>query len=197
MFSEDEIHQARAVPVLEIAERHGAKLRREGRELIGACPRCGGSDRFALWPAKNIWHCRGCRTGGGAIALEIHLGGGAFVDSVKTLIGKDAGTPTDASRRRMRSRGARGGTARRGRRGGAQRQQRSEDPRAPAADRKHAGRSLSARCPQDRCQPLGDQASAGGRRGARWCERICFWQPKPARSSTSSTTSGSAQSSGF
>ena len=32
MFSEDEIHQARAVPVLEIAERHGAKLRREGRE---------------------------------------------------------------------------------------------------------------------------------------------------------------------
>ena len=137
--------------------------------MIGACPRCGGSDRFALWPAKNIWHCRGCGTGGDAIALEIHLSGGAFVDAVKTLIGKDAGTPNrrqptsdevEARRAREAER-----TPGRGRRGGAQRQQRSEDPRAPAADRRHAGRSLSARRPQDRCEPLGDQASVGGCRG--------------------------------
>jgi hypothetical protein len=31
MFTEDELDQARAVPVLEIAERHGARLRRTGR----------------------------------------------------------------------------------------------------------------------------------------------------------------------
>jgi DNA primase len=92
MFSEDELAQARAVSVLEIAERHGAKLRREGRELVGGCPHCGGSDRFAIWPNKNIWNCRGCGTGGDAIALEMHLCGGSFVDAVKTLIGEDAGT---------------------------------------------------------------------------------------------------------
>jgi phage/plasmid primase-like uncharacterized protein len=96
MFTEDELHQARAVPVLEIAERHGARLKRSGHELVGACPVCGGVDRFALLPAKNIWNCRGYG-GGDAIALEMHLGGGSFVDAVRTLIGKDAGT----SRRRQ------------------------------------------------------------------------------------------------
>jgi len=91
VFSEDELHQARSVSVVEIAQRHGAKLRREGRELIGGCPVCGGSDRFALWPAKNLWHCRGCSKGGDAIALEMHLSGSRFFDAVRTLIGKDAG----------------------------------------------------------------------------------------------------------
>jgi putative DNA primase/helicase len=92
VFSEDELHQARSVSVVEVAQRHGAKLRREGRELIGACPRCGGDDRFAVWPAKNLWHCRGCGTGGDVIALEMHLSGSRFFDAVRTLIGKDAGT---------------------------------------------------------------------------------------------------------
>ena len=88
MFSEDELHQARSISVVEVAQRHGAKLRREGRELIGACPRCGGDDRFAVWPAKNIWHCRGCGVGGDSIKLEQHLSGSRFFDAVRTLIGK-------------------------------------------------------------------------------------------------------------
>jgi hypothetical protein len=93
MFTEDELHQARSISVVEIAERHGAKLRKEGRELVGPCPleRCG-DNRFAIRPDKNIWNCRGCGTGGDAIALEMHLSGGSFVDAVKTLIGEDAGT---------------------------------------------------------------------------------------------------------
>ena len=94
MFTEDELRQARAVPVLEIAERHGARLEKSGRELVGPCPCCGGhQDKFAVWPAKNIWHCRGIGAGGNAIALEMHLSGSSFVDAVKALIGKDAGTP--------------------------------------------------------------------------------------------------------
>ena len=92
MFSEDELHQARSVSVVEVAQHHGAKLRREGRERNGACPRCGGVNRFAVWPAKNIWNCRGCGTGGDAIKLEMHLSGSRFFDAVRTLIGRDAGT---------------------------------------------------------------------------------------------------------
>jgi hypothetical protein len=94
MFTEDELDEARLVSAVEVAQRRGAQLRREGRELIGGCPRCGGVDRFAVWPAKNIWHCRGCGTGGDPIALEMHLSGGSFIDAVKALIGEDAGTPT-------------------------------------------------------------------------------------------------------
>ena len=92
MFSEDELHQARAVSVLEIAERHGAKLRKQGAEHHGACPVCGGHDRFMVWPSKNRWHCRGCGVGGDAIAFEMHVSGSSFADAVRTLIGEDAGT---------------------------------------------------------------------------------------------------------
>ena len=95
MFSEDELHEARSISVVEIAERHGANLKKQGRELVGPCPVCGGrEDKFAVWPDKNIWNCRGLGAGGGAIDLEMHLSGNSFVDAVKTLIGGDAGTPT-------------------------------------------------------------------------------------------------------
>ena len=88
MFTEDELAQARARSALEIAEEHGAKLKKSGRERVGACPVCGGVDRFAIWPDKNIWHCRGCSTGGDAIALERHLSGCSFPEAVEALIGK-------------------------------------------------------------------------------------------------------------
>ena len=43
--------------------RHGA------REWSAPCPRCGGSDRFRIWPARGRWFCRGCDQAGDAIAL--------------------------------------------------------------------------------------------------------------------------------
>lgn len=96
MFTEDELAQARAVPVLEITKspRHGAKLKRSGKQYEGACPHCGGDDRFWVVPSLNVAGCRGCDFRGDAIALEMHLSGGSFVEAVRALIGKDAGTPT-------------------------------------------------------------------------------------------------------
>jgi hypothetical protein len=91
-FSEDELQQARTVPVLEIAERYGARLKKSGAELVGPCPHCGGVDRFSIRPDKNIWNCRGCAKGGDAIALEVHLSGASFPEAVRTLIGQDART---------------------------------------------------------------------------------------------------------
>ena len=54
MFSEDELHQARAVSVLEIAERHGAKLKSSGSRTNGPCPVCGGDDRFSVVAQPNV-----------------------------------------------------------------------------------------------------------------------------------------------
>jgi Toprim domain/CHC2 zinc finger len=93
VFTEDELAQARAVPVLKIAEDHDAKLKKSGRDHVGPCPACGGVDRFAVWPKENVWNCRGYG-GGDAIALEMHLSGSSFVDAVRALIGQDAGTLT-------------------------------------------------------------------------------------------------------
>ena len=39
-------------------------LRRQGRELVGPCPSCGGIDRFAVKPVEGgaaVIHCRQCK----------------------------------------------------------------------------------------------------------------------------------------
>jgi hypothetical protein len=93
VFTQDELDRARATPVLEIAERHGARLKRSGKQHEGPCPVCRcGDDRFWVVPSLNVAGCRGCDFRGDAIALEMHLSGSSFVDAVRTLIGKDAGT---------------------------------------------------------------------------------------------------------
>jgi putative DNA primase/helicase len=94
VFTEDERHQVRAVPVLDIAERHGARLKKSGRERVGPCLVCGGHDRFAIHLDKNIWNCRGCGKGGDAIDLEMHLTGCSFVEAVETLTGESKSTTT-------------------------------------------------------------------------------------------------------
>ena len=48
MFSQDELHQARSVPALKVAERHAAKLKKSGAEWMGPCPHCGGVDRLGI-----------------------------------------------------------------------------------------------------------------------------------------------------
>lgn len=65
----------------------GIPLRREGAELVGPCPRCGGKDRFQVNMRKRLWLCRGCGTGGDAIDLMRHLEGLDFRAAVERLAG--------------------------------------------------------------------------------------------------------------
>jgi hypothetical protein len=41
-----------------VVAKFGLQLRRQGRELVGPCPTCGGRDRFAVNPSKQLWNCR-------------------------------------------------------------------------------------------------------------------------------------------
>ena len=79
---------ARNVPIEAELARRGHRLKRVGRDLIGPCPACGGTDRFAVTPAKRVWCCRQCAKGGDVIALVQHIDGGEFLDAVETLAGK-------------------------------------------------------------------------------------------------------------
>src|SRR5262249_26554341 len=75
------VDQARAIDMLAVAQAHGAKLRKSGREYFGACPVCGtGDDRFAINPSKGTFLCRKCHPegGGGPIDLEMFLSGCEF-----------------------------------------------------------------------------------------------------------------------
>lgn len=64
---------AEARPIAEIADRLGIKgLSRVGQELVGPCPVCGGTDRFAIAPRQGVFNCRICAVGGGGIKLVMH-----------------------------------------------------------------------------------------------------------------------------
>lgn len=76
MTTRDEwIEDARRADIVEVAERLGAKLKRQGREFVGPCPLCGGkSDKLAINPQKRIFVCgHDSGPGGDVIALVCHV----------------------------------------------------------------------------------------------------------------------------
>lgn len=77
------------------ADRQGWPLRRLGGELVGSCPVCGGSDRFAINPQRDVWNCRGCGVGGDVIFLVQHTEGLKFVAALEVLAGRSAAERRD------------------------------------------------------------------------------------------------------
>lgn len=69
MHHDERIARAKAVPIGDYLAQRGFKLGRQGKELIGPCPMCGGTDRFGVNIPENIWNCRGCAAGGDVIDL--------------------------------------------------------------------------------------------------------------------------------
>jgi hypothetical protein len=81
------IEQARRVRIEHEIARRGIRLKREGRELVGACPRCGGINRFGVNPKKQVFNCRKCIVGGDVIDLVRHIDGCTFIEAVEMLTG--------------------------------------------------------------------------------------------------------------
>lgn len=79
----DIIDRARAVPIDQVAAP--LQLRREGRELVGPCPACGGRDRFQINVRNGKWLCRA--GGNDAIGLVMHTHGLDFLGAVELLTG--------------------------------------------------------------------------------------------------------------
>lgn len=67
-----------------------------GSEHAGACPYCGGEDRFRLWldrgPRERSFWCRQCQKSGDAIELVRHLEQCSYRDACR-LLDIDPGTP--------------------------------------------------------------------------------------------------------
>src|SRR3954454_16738113 len=84
-----DIDRARAVAVADIAAERSFILKKCGQELCGACPKCGGTDRFSISIRKGAFLCRQChpKGGGDAIAFVQFLDGIGFRAAVETLTG--------------------------------------------------------------------------------------------------------------
>jgi hypothetical protein len=83
-----QLERARAVPIeMEIARR-GIVLK--GRiDQCGACPVCGGKDRFSINLRKQVFYCRYCDVGGDVIAMVQHIDGCTFAEAIQTLTGDE------------------------------------------------------------------------------------------------------------
>ena len=70
---------------------------KRGAEFAGACPGCGGEDRFCIWPEQNngqgSYSCRGCECAGDAIQFLIDFEGMRFGEAQKAITGENAYTP--------------------------------------------------------------------------------------------------------
>jgi phage/plasmid primase-like uncharacterized protein len=90
MIAADLIERARDADLLATAQALGARLKRVTRtELAGPCPVCNGTDRFSVNVKQQVWHCRGCAKGGGAISLVSHVRELNFRQAVAFLTGEN------------------------------------------------------------------------------------------------------------
>lgn len=86
---EEWIAEAKRVDLTAWAVKREPAIRRNGRDLVGPCPGCGGEDRFSISIQKNVWFCRkfdGGR-GGDVIALACHVENVDFIGACEVLTG--------------------------------------------------------------------------------------------------------------
>jgi hypothetical protein len=78
--------RAKSADIMEVAERLGAKLKRAGAaERIGPCPKCGGTDRFAVNVKESVFNCRGAG-GGGVADMVMHAHDCNFVQACEFIL---------------------------------------------------------------------------------------------------------------
>src|SRR4051794_7422606 len=74
--------------ILDVAKSIGAVLKRTGgREYVGPCPACGGTDRFSVNTLKGVFNCRGS-TGGDVITMVMHACNADFLGACETITGE-------------------------------------------------------------------------------------------------------------
>ncbi len=80
------IADAKAARIEEIAQSVlSLKMPKRG-ELQGPCPNCGGTDRFSISPAKQVFNCRGAG-GGNVVDMVMHARGCDFLAACELING--------------------------------------------------------------------------------------------------------------
>ena len=75
------------ISLLRLAEDHGVKLKRHGKDYIGHCPfHDDRTPSFVISPASNLWNCLGaCGEGGTVIDWVMKIQGVSFRHAVELL----------------------------------------------------------------------------------------------------------------
>lgn len=74
------------VSVVRLVEVAGIALKKSGKDQLGLCPfHADREPSLIVTPAKNLWHCFSCQTGGGPIDWVMKLRGVSFRHAVELL----------------------------------------------------------------------------------------------------------------
>jgi DNA primase len=74
------------VSVERLVEASGISLKKSGKDLLGQCPfHDDGEPSLVVTPAKNLWHCFGCGSGGNPIDWVMKAQGISFRHAVELL----------------------------------------------------------------------------------------------------------------
>jgi hypothetical protein len=85
-FFQDARH---ADPLIVAKEVCGCALKKiAANEYAGACPRCGGTDRFSINIRKKTFNCRGCGAKGSNVDLAMLVFGCAPVEAAERINGR-------------------------------------------------------------------------------------------------------------
>lgn len=87
--------------ILDLIQADGFTLKKQattnGGEYAGACPFCGGSDRFRVWPEEGRYWCRGCGKSGDSIQYLRERRGLSFIEACNVM-GHDPGPRKNGTR---------------------------------------------------------------------------------------------------
>jgi DNA primase len=89
MIPEEKVREvAERLSIVEVVSEY-VQLRRAGGNLLGLCPfHAEKTPSFTVSPAKEIFHCFGCGTGGNAFSFVMKIEGVSFPEAVKLLARK-------------------------------------------------------------------------------------------------------------
>jgi hypothetical protein len=73
----------------DVFARYGMPSRRHGCELVGPCPKCGGTDRRSVNIKKQLFNCRGCTVGGDVYDMVMHYDDVGFREARRIVDGDD------------------------------------------------------------------------------------------------------------
>lgn len=80
--------------IFDLISADGGTLKKQattgGGEYAGACPWCGGNDRFRVWPGTGRFWCRGCGKAGDSIQYLRERRGLSFPEACR-LLGRELG----------------------------------------------------------------------------------------------------------
>src|SRR3954468_17175391 len=80
--------KARVLAAVEIVDLIGRSvaLKRRGKDFVGLCPfHQEKTPSFHVSPARQFFHCYGCKAGGNAIDFVIKRDRVEFIDALRTL----------------------------------------------------------------------------------------------------------------